>query len=120
MMADERFEEGIRLFNDGEFFDAHEVWEDLWHDYRLDDRSFLQSLIQLAAGFYHAQCNNEKGARSQLSKGLEKLGGYLPAHQSIRSGMLVTDVEKWLGSYDEVKPEAHEAGRYPHIERNIP
>ena len=23
--------DGIHLFNEGEFFDAHEVWEDCWH-----------------------------------------------------------------------------------------
>ena len=29
---DTRYESGIELFNRGEYFDAHEVWEDLWMD----------------------------------------------------------------------------------------
>lgn len=43
------FFEGIRLFNEGLFFEAHEVWEDAWN--RVQDRRrerFYRALIQSA------------------------------------------------------------------------
>ena len=30
---EEKFERGLRHFNAREFFEAHEVWEGLWHAY---------------------------------------------------------------------------------------
>ncbi len=115
-MEDARFEEGCRLFNALEFFDAHEVWEDLWQEYRGDDRTFLQALIQIAAGCYHAQCGNEKGARSQLSKGIRKLRTYLPHHGTVRSAALVTEVERWLGQASG-SALAMASAAYPRIHR---
>ena len=29
-MGDHEFQHGLELFNTGKFFDAHEVWEDVW------------------------------------------------------------------------------------------
>ena len=80
---DERFHKGIEEFNAGRYFEAHEVLEDLWHEYRETDRTFLQGLIQLAAGFYHFQRDNMKGATSQLTKGIKKLEPYKPEHLGI-------------------------------------
>lgn len=80
---DKRFYQGIREFNSGRYFEAHEVLEDLWHEYRETDRTFIQGLIQISAGFYHFQCANWKGAASQLSKGIKKLEPYQPEHLGI-------------------------------------
>ena len=80
---DDRFYKGIEEFNSGRYFEAHEVLEDLWHEYRESDRTFLQGLIQLSAGFYHFQCANWKGASSQLAKGIKKLEPYKPQHLGI-------------------------------------
>jgi predicted metal-dependent hydrolase len=34
---DERFYEGIREFNEGRYFEAHDILEDLWQGYREPD-----------------------------------------------------------------------------------
>ena len=80
---DDRFQKGLDVFNSRDYFEAHEVWEDLWHEYRETDRTFLQGLIQIAAGLYHLDCGNIRGARSQLSKGLRKLEPYQPSHKGV-------------------------------------
>ena len=80
---DARFYEGIQEYNSGRYFEAHEILEDLWHEYRETDRTFIQGLIQLSAGFYHFQCANWKAAASQLSKALKKLEPYQPEHLGI-------------------------------------
>lgn len=60
---DPRYLQGIALFNQGEYFDAHEVWEDLWHDTAGPERRFYQALIQVAVAVYHAGNGNRHGAR---------------------------------------------------------
>ena len=91
-VMDERFYRGLEEFNRGAFFEAHEVLEDLWHEYRDLDRPFIQGLIQIAAAFYHLQSRNLKGAVSQLSKGSEKLSHYLPSYRQVSVARLLEDV----------------------------
>ncbi len=93
---DERFHRGIQEFNRRYFFEAHDILEDLWHDYRETDRSFLQGLIQVAVGFHHLEGGNYKGARSQLSKGIEKLEHYQPNHHGIELQEFLIKVKRCL------------------------
>lgn len=53
---------GIELFNHGEYFDAHEVWEDPWRATRGTERIFYQALIQAAVALEHLRRNNPKSA----------------------------------------------------------
>jgi len=91
-VTDARYWKGIQRFNEKDFFEAHEILEDLWHEYRESDRTYLQALIQISAGLYHADAGNFRGARSQLTKGLQKLNQYPATHQGVDVRMLVRDV----------------------------
>ena len=82
------FRRGIELFNAGEFYDCHEVLEDLWRPAQGMERLFVQSVIHLAVGFYHHQQGNQTGAELQLRKALSKLAGYLPVFQDIDTARL--------------------------------
>ena len=42
----EKYLEGIRLFNEQEFFECHDVLEELWSETLGDGHLFLQGLIQ--------------------------------------------------------------------------
>ncbi len=83
-----RLERGIQLFNGRQYFECHEVWEEVWTPERGPRRLFLQSLIHFAVGLYHSERGNPVGAERQLRKGLRKLGGYLPACEGIDTGRL--------------------------------
>ena len=37
---DDLYKEGKKEFQNGNFYDAHEIWEDLWSDFYLKDRKF--------------------------------------------------------------------------------
>ena len=67
------FNKGIEAFNKREFYDAHEYWEELWLDYKLNDAKFIQGLIQLAVSYFHFFNHNLNGARSMLKKCLKKI-----------------------------------------------
>jgi hypothetical protein len=59
---DPRYLAGIVLFNAHEYFEAHEVWEDLWGSCGDRERRFYQSLIQAAVGLHHFGNGNLRGA----------------------------------------------------------
>jgi predicted metal-dependent hydrolase len=59
---DPRYLAGVLLFNEQAFFEAHEVWEDLWAESHGDERRFYQGLIQAAVGLCHFGNGNLGGA----------------------------------------------------------
>jgi predicted metal-dependent hydrolase len=80
---DPRYLAGIDHFNRGEYFEAHEVWEDLWHDAPAAERRFEQSLIQAAVALYHWGNGNAGGAARLFDRGRSKMTAYRPRHRGI-------------------------------------
>jgi predicted metal-dependent hydrolase len=75
--------EGIKLFNDGDYFEAHDYFEEMWANDRSDKKIFYHGLVQVSVGTYHLSSKNYNGALSQYSKGLEKLEKYPKKYESI-------------------------------------
>ena len=59
---DPRYLAGVLLFNAQDYFEAHEVWEDLWAESHGEERRFYQGLIQAAVGLCHFGNGNLGGA----------------------------------------------------------
>jgi len=85
---------GVEEFNDGFFFEAHEVWEDLWYQCPLPGRTFLQGLIQLAAAFVHFVRREYPGTLGLLDAAIEKLGPFAPAYLGIDVARLAADIAR--------------------------
>ena len=97
MTRDEgQFARGIAHFNAREFFEAHEVWEELWLVAREPEKTFLQGLIQVAAAFHHHARENPRGAKSLLAAGVAKLQGFPDGHRGIAVSDLRTEAKSWL------------------------
>ncbi len=75
-MDQKLYRRGIDLFNRGEFYDAHEVLEDVWRASAAPEKLFLQALIQAAVALYHHSTGNSVGACSVLARSLRNLEGY--------------------------------------------
>ncbi|HTX17545.1 MAG TPA: DUF309 domain-containing protein [Bacteroidota bacterium] len=80
LSEEEKFAQGVALFNSRDFFDCHDVIEEIWMERRGKDRTFFQGIIHVAVGFYHLDNGNFRGSKSQLSKGVAKLEQYRPAY----------------------------------------
>ena len=106
---------GIELFNREEFFECHEVLEELWTPERGPHRLFLQAVIHMAVACYHCQRGNSRGAEGQFLKGLRKLDGYLPVCQGVDTRRLSREVRAALervraGAPVEEFPKIHAGG----------
>jgi hypothetical protein len=72
----EEFERGATLFNDGRFFECHEVWEIAWKQASGAEKILMQALIQSAAALLHLQRANHRGAESLWAKARAKFKAY--------------------------------------------
>jgi predicted metal-dependent hydrolase len=78
-MSDEiQFKQACDYFDKREFFEAHEVWEDLWHEAHGARHAYLQCLIQVAVALHHAGNENWAGTRKLCASAL----GYLEKGRS--------------------------------------
>lgn len=99
-MDEAGYRRGLELFNRGEFFDAHEVLEDVWRAAPAVEKKFLQGLIQVAVGLHHHSRGNVIGARSLLARAHRNLSGYPARHGGIDLAALRIQVENWVGALD--------------------
>jgi uncharacterized protein len=100
----DEFRYGMTLFNQGHFFDAHEVWEDVWRAAPVEAKKFLQGLIQLAVGFHHHSTGNVVGACSLLRRGSRNLRACPDEHCDIEVDRLLDDVSQWLNALENGLP----------------
>jgi predicted metal-dependent hydrolase len=97
---DGRLDQGIEEFNRGEYFEAHDTWEEVWRETRGEERLFYQGLIQAAVGLYHLSCGNITGATSQLLKAIAKLEQYPSSYCNVRTDELLCDLRDRLSTVD--------------------
>ncbi|HWM51540.1 MAG TPA: DUF309 domain-containing protein [Thermoplasmata archaeon] len=87
-------QEGIRLFNEEYFFEAHEVLEDLWKREHGKSKLFLQGLIQICAAYHHFQNGNLVGAGTLLERGAQKMRSYPSDYLGIDAAKLLAHVDR--------------------------
>lgn len=107
---DHRYLEGIAHFNVCDFFEAHEVWEDLWTEYSGPDRKFYQGLIQVAVCLHHFGNGNTRGAKKLFHSSTAYLKEYRPHHLGLDVDQLVTQLETCVREILESPEE------YPKVE----
>ncbi len=98
---DAAYQHGLELFNRGEFFDAHEVLEDVWRAAPAGEKKFLQGLIQVAVGLHHHSRGNREGARSLLARAHRNLSAYPARHGGIDLAALRACLEQWVSALQQ-------------------
>ncbi len=99
---EELYRKGLVAFNDGDYYAAHDYWEDLWSDHKLDDSNFIQGLIQLAVGCFHIGNKNINGSRGLFTKCRPKLEAYSPYHRDVDVAALLDFVDASLKQLDSI------------------
>jgi hypothetical protein len=108
---------GVALFNEGDYHEAHEVWEKLWVEERRPLRRFYQGLIQSAVAMYHHRRGRVRPALNLIERARGKLTTHVPVRMQV-------DVAELLRALDRCEQEfRHEQWRpvrYPRIRRVPP
>lgn len=95
LVSSEGYQRGIRLFNAGEFYDAHEVWEDVWRESHGIEKTFLQGLIQAAVALHHQSTGNLVGACSLVERARRNLAGCPAEFEGIVVRELIAELGEW-------------------------
>ena len=94
MEYEPRYLEGVRYFNACEFYEAHEVWEELWADCRGPIREFYQGLIQVAVALHHFGNGNIRGAQKLYHTSRNYLEPFRPTYQGCNLEHLFVEMEE--------------------------
>lgn len=96
--------EGLRLYEAGEFFAAHESWELVWLRTLPPEKAFLQALIQVTAAFHHGQRGNPRGTRLLLEAALTRLDPLPDIFGGIQVTQLRNDIRTRLADLEANNP----------------
>jgi predicted metal-dependent hydrolase len=77
---DPRHHEAVARFNRGDYFEAHDAWEELWNEAPEAERGFYQGLIQVATALHHMTIGNMRGAKLLHGSAHELLAPYGDFH----------------------------------------
>jgi predicted metal-dependent hydrolase len=96
-----QFLQGLELFNRREFYDCHDLIEDLWLQESSDQQPFLQGIIQAAVAFFHYQQGKWGAARTMMQQSIERLAPYPGSHGGIDLERFRSELRVWKEALDE-------------------
>jgi uncharacterized protein len=73
LMQDPRLTVGLNHFNASDWYEAHDVFEELWHETQGPMRPVLQGVLQIAVAHLHLERDNQNGAMILLGEGIGRL-----------------------------------------------
>jgi predicted metal-dependent hydrolase len=96
--------DGIALFNQGKFFAAHEVLEDVWRAAPQEDKKIWQGLVQVAVALHHYSTGNRVGMRSVLVRAMNNLDAHPRDFHGVHIARLLKSLAQWLDAFDKGQP----------------
>jgi len=96
---------GIALFNEGNYYEAHEEIEHEWHAERRPIRLLYQGILQIGVGLHHARGGNHRGAILLLGDGIAKVSRFRPECQGVQTGPLMLAAQRCLDQVIELGPD---------------
>lgn len=84
--------EGLRLFNAGEYFEAHEALEDAWNDEQGGIRNLYRGILQIAVVYLHITRGNYNGAVKVYARSQKWMKNWAEVCRGIHVEQLRRDV----------------------------
>lgn len=90
------FHHGLHLHNTGEWFEAHEAWEDIWRPATGRKKAFYQGLIQVAVVIEHVRRGNPRGMKSVYESCLTKFEGLPEVYMGINIPQVLAALKAFI------------------------
>ena len=84
---------GLRLFNAGEYFEAHEALEDAWNAEKGEIRELYRGILQIAVVYLHVKRGNYNGAIKVHARSQRWIKDWPEICRGIEVGRLRKDAE---------------------------
>lgn len=89
-----RLNDAITKFNQYDYFECHEILEDIWFDTHDESKDFYQGLLHIAVGLHHlTNKNNINGMKLQFGKAFSRLERYLPEYNGVELAALLKQID---------------------------
>lgn len=98
-MYPDAYIEGIRLFNRGRFWHAHEQWEVCWLGTDEPDNTFYKGIIQAAGALYHWQKGNPRGLHRNWAKSRAKLLALPTPYMGLDLRAFVANMDRFVPAH---------------------
>ena len=95
---DPRYLKYFEYFRDGDYFEAHEILEELWLEDHSDSRDFYKGLIQAAVALHHIETGNRGGAKKVHRTSVGYLLPYKPNHLGLDVTKFINESTACLNS----------------------
>jgi uncharacterized protein len=76
----------------GEYFEAHESFENAWRAADPAEKDFFQGLVHVTVAWYQARRGNRVGCERQLEKARRRLESFAPRHREVDVAALLASV----------------------------
>jgi predicted metal-dependent hydrolase len=76
----------------GQYFEAHESFEDAWRAAEPAEKDFFQGLVHVTVAWYQARRGNRPGCERQLAKAQRRLAAFVPEHRGVDIALLLQSV----------------------------
>lgn len=96
-------QQGIKLFNQGKYYPAHEPLEEAWMATPSPERDLYQGLLQIGLAYYQINQENFRGALKMFRRGHRSL-------DPLGNSLLGIDVQKLRENAREVEAELRRLG----------
>ena len=102
---------GREAFNRGEFYEAHEFWEEVWNEIDDPERTWVQGMIQIATGLHKLTRDRADVCQTLLERALSKLEGSRPVLDGIDVASARSDAGALLAALRRgERPDARSVG----------
>ena len=97
--------EGLRLFNAGEYFEAHEELETAWKEETGPIRRLYQGILQAAVMYLHIQRGNYEGAVKVYGRSMRWLRTWPEVYCGVNVTKLRADMQRVIAEVERLGPE---------------
>jgi uncharacterized protein len=99
------FWQGVREFQQGQFYECHDTLEALWIEAQEPNKTFFQGILQIAVACYHLGNQNWRGSVILLGEGMRRLSPYQPDYGGIDVNHLLDTSSELLSTLQAAGPE---------------
>jgi hypothetical protein len=96
---------GITLFDAGDYFEAHEAFENAWREEPGPIRDLYRGILQVAVGYYHILRGNYVGARKMIQRSRRWLAPFPDEIAGIDLRQFRADYERVNAALARLGPE---------------
>jgi uncharacterized protein len=97
--------EGLRLFNQGQYFECHEALELAWRAETGEVRNLYKGILQAAVVYLHMKRGNHRGAVRVYQRAIRLLNSWPDACRGVYIAGLRANLTRAVEAWEELGPD---------------